>query len=114
MELTLRLDILRDSGQLSKENYNKVIKVINYFEEKRDIKLLEENASMFITHLCAALGRIEENNLVNKLDDVVAESLKENENYDEAFKVAKDLENILGEIPDSELDFIVMHVCTLV
>lgn len=114
MELTLRLDILRDSGQLSKENYNKVIKVINYFEEKRDIKLLEENASMFITHLCAALGRIEENNLVNKLDDVVAESLKENENYDEAFKVAKDLENILGEIPGSELDFIVMHVCTLV
>lgn len=114
MELTLRLDILRDSGQLSKENYNKVIKVINYFEEKRDVKLLEENASMFITHLCAALGRIEENNLVNKLDDVVAESLKENENYDEAFKVAKDLENILGEIPDSELDFIVMHVCTLV
>lgn len=114
MELTLRLDILRDSGQLSKENYNKVIKVIDYFEEKRDVKLLEENASMFITHLCAALGRIEENNLVNKLDDVVAESLKENENYDEAFKVAKDLENILGEIPDSELDFIVMHVCTLV
>ena len=52
MELTLRLDILRDSGQLS--------------------------------------------------------------NYDEALKVAKDLEAILGEIPDSELDFIVMHVCTLV
>ena len=33
MELTLRLDILRDAGQLSKENYNKIIQVINYFEE---------------------------------------------------------------------------------
>ncbi|MCR1951927.1 MULTISPECIES: PRD domain-containing protein [Clostridium] len=114
MELTLRLDILRDSGQLSKENYNKIIQVINYFEEKRGVKLLEENASMFITHLCSALGRIDENNLVNKLDDVVAQSLKENENYDEALKVVKDLESIIGEIPDSELDFVVMHVCTLI
>lgn len=113
MELTLRLDILRDSGQLSKENYDKVIKIIKYFDERRGIKLLEENASMFITHLCSALTRIEEDKLVNKMDEIVAESLKEDENYDKAVLVVKDLEEILGKIPDSEFDFIIMHVCTL-
>lgn len=113
MELTLRLNILRDAGQLSQENYDKVLKVINYFKEKRDIILLEENASMFITHLCSALTRIEEDKLVNKLDEVVAESLKEDKNYDKAYLVTKDLEEILGKIPDSEFDFIIMHVCTL-
>lgn len=113
MDLTLRLNILRDAGQLSQDNYDKVIKVIEYFEEKRGIKLLEENSAMFITHLCSALSRIENNDLVNKLEDVVAQSLKEDKNYEKAVLVAKDLENILGEIPESEFDFIVMHVCTL-
>jgi transcriptional regulatory protein LevR len=113
MELTLRLNILRDSGQLSQQNYDKVLKVIDYFKEKMGITLLEENASMFITHLCSALTRIEEDKLVNKLDEVVAESLKEDKNYDKAYLVTKYLEEILGKIPDSEFDFIIMHVCTL-
>ncbi|MDZ4907091.1 transcriptional antiterminator, partial [Clostridium perfringens] len=37
MELTLRLNILRDSGQLSQQNYDKVLKVIDHFKEKMDI-----------------------------------------------------------------------------
>ena len=114
MDLTIRLNILRDAGQITEKTYNQILKVIAFFKEKLGIELKEENGAMFITHLCSALGRIEENNLVNKLDDVVAQSLKENENYDEALKVAKYLEAVLGEIPDSELDFIVMHVCTLI
>ena len=51
MELTIRLNILRDSALLSEENYNKILEVIKYFDEVKNIKLMEENASMFITHL---------------------------------------------------------------
>ena len=31
MDLTIRLEILKNSGMLSESNYNKVIKVIEYF-----------------------------------------------------------------------------------
>ena len=113
MELTLRLDILRDAGQLSKENYNKIIQVINYFEEKRGLKLLEDNASMFITHLSSALTRIEQNKLVENIDEFIFEQVKSDINYKRAVEVTNYLEEILGELPRQERDFIEMHICTL-
>lgn len=113
MELTIRLNILKDSGMLSQENYNKVIEVIKYFDEARNIKLVEENASMFITHLCSALGRIYKNEIVNDIDTEILESLKLEESYNEAMHLVKDLKDILGEIPREEENFLVMHICTL-
>ena len=78
MELTTRLNILKDSGMLSEGNYNKVIKVIDYFYEVINIKLIEENAAMFITHLCSALERIDKNEIVNNIDEEMIEKLKTN------------------------------------
>lgn len=113
MELTIRLNILKDSGMLSEENYNKVMEVIKYFDEVKNIKLVEENASMFITHLCSALGRIDKNEIVNDLDAEILESLKLEENYNNAMSLVKDLTDVLGEIPREEVNFLVMHICTL-
>lgn len=113
MELITRLNILKDSGMLSEGNYNKVIKVIEYFDDVKNIKLVEENASMFITHLCSALGRIENNETVNDIDEEIIEALKLEEKYNESMYLVKDLKNVIGEIPKEEVNFLVMHVCTL-
>ncbi|VYT80406.1 PRD domain-containing protein [Clostridium tertium] len=113
MELTTRLNILRDASLLSEKNYNKILEVIKYFEEVKNIKLNEENASMFITHLCSALERIDKNETVNDLDEVVLESLKLEESYNSAAFIVKDLKEFLGEIPDEEVNYIIMHICTL-
>lgn len=113
MELTIRLNILRDSGLLSEENYNKILEVIKYFDEVKNIKLMEENASMFITHLSSALERIDKNETVNDLDEVVLESLKLEDSYNNAAIIVKDLKGVLGEIPDEEVNYIIMHICTL-
>lgn len=113
MELTIRLNILRDSGLLSEENYNKILEVIKYFDEVKNIKLMEENASMFITHLSSALERIDKNETVNDLDEVVLESLKLENSYNNAAIIVKDLKGVLGEIPDEEVNYIIMHICTL-
>ena len=59
MDFEPRLSILRQAGMLSDEDYQKVQDVIRYFQEKYDLTLTEENASSMITHLCAALGRIQ-------------------------------------------------------
>ncbi|MBQ6820268.1 MAG: PRD domain-containing protein [Clostridium sp.] len=113
MDLTIRLDILKKSGMLSESNYNKVIKVIEYFHKVKNMKLVEENSSMFITHLCSALERIDKNENVNVIDEEVLNALKLEEKYIESMELVKDLKGFLGEIPKEEVDFIVMHVCTL-
>lgn len=113
MELNIRLNILKDSGMLSEENYNKVLNVIEYFDKVKNIKLVEENASMFITHLCSALERIDKNEIVNDLDEEILESLKLEEKYNESMNLVKDLKEVIGEVPREEVNFIVMHVCTL-
>ena len=113
MELDIRLNILKDSGMLSEQNYNKVIKVIEYFDKIRNIKLVEENAAMFITHLCSALGRMDKNEIVNDIDEEILEGLKLEETYNESVELVKDLKDVIGEIPREEMSFLVMHVCTL-
>lgn len=113
MELDIRLNIFKDSGMLSEKNYNKVLNVIKYFDEVKNIKLVEENSAMFITHLCEALGRIDKNEIVNNIDMEILDSLKLEENYNEAMYLVKDLKDFLGEIPREEVNFLVMHICTL-
>ena len=114
MDFTLRLGILRDAGQLSQENYDKIMEMIKYFDEEKGVKLLEENASMFITHLAAALKRIDENNIVTEMDKEIRLALELEPKYKEAVEVTKNLEKILGNIPKAEFEFLVMHVCTLI
>lgn len=113
MDLTIRLNIFKESGMLSEENYHKVVNAINYFDELVNIKLDEENAAMFITHLCAALGRIDKNEIVSEIDVEILESLKLEENYKKSIHIVKDLKEIFGEIPKEEVDYLVMHICTL-
>ncbi|MDV4150412.1 PRD domain-containing protein [Clostridium sp. AL.422] len=113
MELDIRLNIFKESGMLSEENYNKVLKVIEYFNDIKNIKLVEENAAMFITHLCSALGRMDKNEIVNDIDEEILESLKLEEKYNESMHLVKDLKEVIGEIPKEEMNFLVMHVCTL-
>lgn len=113
MELDIRLNIFKDSGMLSEKNYDKVLQVIKYFNEVKNIKLVEENSSMFITHLCSSLERIDKNEIVNDVDIEILEALKLEENYNESTYVVKDLKEFLGEIPKEEVNFLVMHICSL-
>ena len=50
MDLTERLDVLKNSGTLSRKNYDNVMRVIRYFKERRGIELTEENASTSAWH----------------------------------------------------------------
>ena len=74
MDFEPRLSILRQAGMLSDEDYQKVQDVIRYFQEKYNLTLTEENASSMITHLCAALGRIQRGEPVEPLDEGVYEN----------------------------------------
>lgn len=113
MDLNIRLNILKNAGQISEENYEKIILIIKHFKEEIGIELTEENGAMFITHLSSALSRIEKNELVNKIDDCIFNEVKNDINYIKTVEIVKTIEKLIGIFPNEERDFIEMHICTL-
>lgn len=114
MELDYRLQILRDSGQLSEGNYILLLKIISMFDRKWGIKLTEENGSMFITHLSVALGRIEKGEKIDAVEENIYQEIAGNKNYDKCLGAIKDVEEELKiRIPENEKGFLMIYLCTL-
>lgn len=113
MDLSIRLNILKDAGQITENTYNAINEVILLLKEKRGIILTEENGAMFITHLSSALTRIEKNDLVRKIEDSILEEIKKDTNYKKTLEIVKEVEGVTGKFPEEERDFIEMHICTL-
>lgn len=114
MQLNNRLQILKDSCQISCENYQDMLKVIEMFKEKFGIELTEENGSMFITHLAIAYDRVNKNEHIEATLDIIDEEIKNNKNYDKSEEIFMELQNQLDKsLPDNEKTFILMHLCVL-
>ncbi|TDT61329.1 PRD domain-containing protein [Fonticella tunisiensis] len=114
MDLNIRLQILKDADQISLENYDAIIKVIEIFERELNIKLTEENGAMFITHLAIAFERIKKGEMVEDINDTIYEEIKNSSRFTSSEKFLELLEKELNiEIPESEKTFIMMHLCVL-
>ena len=114
MDFEPRLSILRQAGMLSDEDYQKVQDVIRYFQEKYDLTLTEENASSMITHLCAALGRIQRGEPVEPLDEEVYEETTEEPTFPTALEATQEIvRDTLPGLPENEQKFLTMHIGVL-
>ena len=69
---------------------------------------------IFITHLAMAASRSKKGEAEETLDDSIKTALKQEEIYSEAKTI---LDHILGfttiHFPDSEVDLLLVHICTL-
>ncbi|WP_051652449.1 PRD domain-containing protein [Clostridium algidicarnis] len=114
MNLMTRLVILKDAGQIDQNIHGDIIKIIDMFDEKYNIKLTEENASMLITHLAISFKRIKMGETVNPIEEIMYEEIREDKNYKKAEAIFKDMEvTIEKSINDNEKGFIIMHLCSL-
>ncbi|MBU5592601.1 PRD domain-containing protein [Clostridium sp. MSJ-4] len=114
MDLTIRLNILKEAGQIDEGIYKDIINIINMFKEKHNISLTEENASMLITHLAISFKRIKDGEIVNSIEEMIYEEVRCNENYDKSEEIFKDIEKVIeSSIPEEEKVFIMMHLCAL-
>lgn len=110
-----RLDILKDSGQISEKIKIAVTDFAEEFEKKYILTMTEENSSMLITHLAMALARITNGEEIGEPNEFVLNEVKENKIYDELPKFYKRMEEKLNiNIPDSEKGFIAIHACTVI
>ncbi|MBU3228099.1 PRD domain-containing protein [Clostridium algidicarnis] len=114
MNLMTRLVILKDAGQIDQNTHEDIIKIIDMFDEKYNIKLTEENASMLITHLAISFKRIKMGEAVNPIEEIMYEEIRVDKNYKKAEAIFKDIEVTIGKsINDNEKGFIIMHLCSL-
>lgn len=114
MNLMTRLVILKDAGQIDQNIQEDIIKIIDMFDEKYNIKLTEENASMLITHLAISFKRIKIEETVNPIEEIMYEEIRADKNYKKAEAIFKDMEVTIGKsINDNEKGFIIMHLCSL-
>ena len=88
-------------------------KVVNYFLDQTS-EWPQENMEIFITHLAMAANRAKKGEAEGSLDDAIKEALKQEDIYDEAKRM---LDYILKLtticFPESEVDLLLVHVCTL-
>ncbi|MCM0649734.1 PRD domain-containing protein [Clostridium swellfunianum] len=114
MELDVRLQILKDAGQISEETFEALKQVINMFKDNWELVLTEENGAMFITHLCVAMERIKQDKAIDGIDSEVYEEIKNDENFSKSKLIFQDIIKTANiEIPENEETFIMMHLCTL-
>ncbi|MFL0268839.1 PRD domain-containing protein [Candidatus Clostridium radicumherbarum] len=114
MELSMRLDILKNAGQISEETYDALLRIIKMFKNKWEIELTEENGAMLITHLSIALERIKKNELVDGIEEETYKEIKNHCQYEQCKNIFKDImKEAAIEIPINEETFIMMHLCAL-
>lgn len=114
MDLDIRLQILKDAGQISQQTFESLNKIIRMFDESWDIKLTEENGAMLITHLSVAIERITKNTAIDGIDPEAYSEIKNHCEYEKCKRILKDIEyEACIDISESEETFIMMHLCAL-
>lgn len=107
-----RLNILLENNVISKSAYDLTIAIFTeYFESK---ELSEEKLNLFFTHLAMALGRLENGNPIDYLDENLYGEVKSSENFEEVKdfweKISKE-KNF--ELAESENGYIHLHLCNI-
>jgi transcriptional antiterminator len=114
MELDVRLNILKDAGQISEETFEALKRVIDIFRNKYGIVLTEENGAMLITHLSVAFERIKKGEIIEGIESEIYNEIRNHQEFNKAKEMIGQIMGVANtEIPESEETFIMMHLCTL-
>ena len=111
--LNQRLEILLNSGVISQrisDYCNTAVKLLIKQKPEAD----GDRAAMFITHLAMAGQRILEGKEEKPLDGQILESVKQEPAYSKALDFLTYMLNQTDlEFPDTEKDFLTVHLCNL-
>ena len=115
MDFTERFELYKEGGMINDGDIEDLNAVIRLFKDEYGVTLEEENASMFIAHLCAAYGRLTSSEPVDELPEEVLNELESLDTYEESKeileKVMNATKNPLNEI---EKGYALLHINNLI
>lgn len=109
MDFKERLDMYLEGEFINKNDVDNINKIIKIFKDKYGIVLEEENAGMFIAHLCAAYSRINNNDEVEELPDEILDDVKKLDSYPRSLEMLKDIEEITP-LSETEEKYVLLHL----
>lgn len=109
MDFKERLDMYLDGGFINSDDVDNINKIIKMFKDKYNIVLQEENAGMFIAHLCAAYSRVNNNEEVDELPSDILNDVKKLDSYPKSLEMLKDIEKITP-LSEKEQKYVLLHL----
>ena len=109
-----RLELYLEGGMINDHDVENINNVIKMFRELYDIELCEENADTFIAHLCAAYGRLQTNEEVDDLPDVVMDEIRGLETYDKSLEMLEEMLKVTDSpLNETEQKYALLHINNL-
>ena len=111
--LKMRIQILKNGGVIGEDVAEFMNKVIDMMAADYP-QIAMDPAAMFTTHLAMALERIKKGEIVEALDADLFEQIRECDEYPQAVAFRDQMLTFCPvEFPESEAQFIVMHICNM-
>ncbi|PLR80602.1 PRD domain-containing protein [Bacillus canaveralius] len=114
MDATLkeRIDLLHDTNQINDDIFHELPGIFEKVEKFLDVKLTEENAGSFASHISVALQRISEKKAVTEIAAELETVIEKNPDFYEFAK--KLLSESSGDVDiNAEAAFITLYFCLL-
>jgi hypothetical protein len=110
-----RLDLLEESSQVTPLARWLTESSLARIGQTFELRLTEENAAQFVTHLAIALTRLQRGDPPVELSAVVADELKSRAQEREMLRsIMTECEDVLDRrVPDVEIDYMTVHLCAL-
>lgn len=115
MDFTERFELYKEGGMINDDDITDLYAVIDLFKNEYGITLEEENASMFIAHLCAAYGRLTSNEPVDEVPEEVLQELESLDTYEESKEILEKVMNATkNPLNETEQGYALLHINNLI
>jgi transcriptional regulatory protein LevR len=112
--IRMRLEILRDAGEISGSVQAAVEGLLIKLEDKYSFAVTEDNGAMFVTHLAAPLNRIEKGETIEAIETSLLEEARETPYWRELPQLLEWLEQETGlKIPEQERGYLALHLAVM-
>ena len=114
MDFEERLRLYTEGGMINDNDVKVVHEIIEMFEKEYGIVLTEENAGMFIAHLCAAFGRNVSKEKIPPVSKDMMQELVTLESYPKSLEILDRLRQITkGSLNSTEEEYALLHINNL-
>lgn len=110
-----RLEMFKEGGMIDDEDIESINNIIDVFQNKYNVTLREENASTFISHVCAAFYRFANSEEVDQLPDEVFKEIESLDTYQDSLNIFNDVMQVVHKpFSDSERSYVLLHINNLI
>lgn len=115
MDFTERLEMFLEGEMITADDVRNINNMLDMFNEKYGVTLTEENASTFVSHVCAAFYRYSAGEEIDPLPTEVVAELTSLDSYELSLEVYGNIMKVI-EKPFSEIEkgYVLLHINNLI